>query len=148
MKETASYVPYVLYRRARSNPPSVFATFRYAAYLNLRRDVGVLFGLALRGSAFSCPYPENLQLTPSPYPRGLVSVPLPAVSNYSSPSRAPRQEGGVSSAVAVFRALARQIRYRIWVFGCFYDLYLYIKCHNSLNRVYTDNSIHGPQRKT
>ena len=43
--------------RAGSNPPSVLAIFRYAAHLDLRQDAAVLFGLAPRGSAFSCPFP-------------------------------------------------------------------------------------------
>ena len=46
-------------RRAGSNPPSVFAIFRYAAHLDLRQDAAVPFGLAPRGSAFSCPFPET-----------------------------------------------------------------------------------------
>jgi len=91
---------------AGSNPPSVFTIFRFAAYLNLVQDPTVLFGFAPCGSAFFIPSLEISGFAITVRQVGLFSAPLPIISDYPSPDHISCMEGGVSSAVAAFRAPA------------------------------------------
>ena len=91
---------------AGSNPPSVFTIFRYAAYLNLVQDPTVLFGFTPCGSAFFIPSLEISGFTIIVRQVGFFSAPLPIISDYLSPDHISCIKGGVSSAVAAFRAPA------------------------------------------
>ena len=91
---------------AGSNPPSVFTIFRFAAYLNLVQDPSVLFGFAPCVSAFFIPSLEISGFAITVRQVGLFSAPLPIISDYPSPDHISCMEGGVSSAVAAFRAPA------------------------------------------
>jgi len=94
---------------AGSNPPSVFTIFRFAAYLNLVQDPTVLFGFAPCGSSVSLLLwkPQVFAITVRHI--GFFSAPLPTISDYLSPDHISCMEGGVSSAVAAFRAPAHMI---------------------------------------
>ena len=91
---------------AGSNPPSVLTIFRFAAYLNLVQALWVLFGLAPCGSAFFIPFMETSGFAITVRHIGFFSAPLPIISDYLSPNHISCKEGGVSSAVAAFRAPA------------------------------------------
>ena len=91
---------------AGSNPPFVFTIFRFAAYLNLVQDPTVLFGFAPYGSAFFIPSLETSGFAIIVRQVGLLSAPLPIISDYPSPDHISCMEGGVSSAVAASRAPA------------------------------------------
>jgi len=94
---------------AGSNPPFVFTIFRFAAYLNLVQDPTVLFGFTPCGSAFFIPSLEISGFAIIVRQVGLISAPLPIISDYLSPDHISCMEGGVSSAVAAFRAPAHTI---------------------------------------
>jgi len=94
---------------AGSNPPFVFTIFRFAAYLNLVQDPTVLFGFAPCGSAFFIPSLEISGFAITVRQVGLFSAPLPIISDYPSPDHISCMEGGVSSAVAAFRAPAHTV---------------------------------------
>ena len=86
--------------RAGHNPPSVFTTFRYAAYLN--KVQRLLFDLAfLRAGQMFHSLLETSGFTIIVRQVGFFSVLLPIISDYPSPDRTCCMEGGVSSAVAV-----------------------------------------------
>ena len=91
---------------AGSNPPSVFTIFRFAAYLNLVQEPKVLFGFAPCGTAFFIPFMETSGFAIIVRHIGFISAPLPTISGYLSPGHISCMEGGVSSAVAAFRAPA------------------------------------------
>jgi len=91
---------------AGSNPPSVFTIFRFAAYLNLVQEPLILFGFAPYGSAFFIPSLEISGFAIIVRQVGFFSAPLPTISDYPSPDHISCMEGGVSSAVAAFRAPA------------------------------------------
>ena len=94
---------------AGSNPPSVFTIFRFAAYLNLVQGPKVLFGFAPCGTAFFIPFMETSGFAIIVRHIGSISAPLPTISDYLSPGHIPCMEGGVSSAVAAFRAPAHKL---------------------------------------
>jgi len=86
--------------RASRNPPSVFTTLRYAAYLN--KVQRLLFDLAfLRAGQIFHSMLETSGITIIVLQVGFFSVLLPIISDYPSPDRTCCMEGGVSSAVAV-----------------------------------------------
>jgi len=90
---------------AGSNPPFVFTILRFAAYLNLVQVPLVLFGFAPYGADFHS-FSGNLRFCHHRAPGQIFSVPLPTISDYPSPDHISCMEGGVSSAVAAFRAPA------------------------------------------
>ena len=96
---------------AGSNPPFVFTTFRFAAYLNQAQDPTVLFGFAPCGSAFFIPTLAISGVTIIVLQFGFISVPFPIISDYLSPDHISCMEGGVSSAVAAYRAPAHEMDY-------------------------------------
>ena len=94
---------------AGSNPPSVFTIFRFAAYLNLLQEPEVLFGFAPCGTAFFIPFMETSGFAIIVRHIGFISAPLPTISGYPSPDHISCMEGGVSSALAAFRAPAHTL---------------------------------------
>jgi len=70
--------------RAGRNPPSVFTIFSFAAYLNKVQILFVLFGFAPHGSDFSFLHPEISGFAIIVLQVGLVSIPLPIISDYLS----------------------------------------------------------------
>ena len=91
---------------AGSNPPSVSTIFRFAAYLNLLQDLKFCLALLHAGRLFHS-FSGNLRFYHHRITQvRLISAPLPIISDYPSPDRISCMEGGVSSAVAGFRAPA------------------------------------------
>ena len=102
--------------RASHNPPSVFAIFRYAAYLN--KVQRLLFDLAfLRAGQIFHSLLETSGFTIIVRQVGFFSVLLPIISDYPSPDRTCCMEGGVSSAVAVIVHRLAPDEYPIYYFS-------------------------------
>jgi len=57
----------------------------------------------------------NLRFCHHSAPGWIISAPLPIISDYSSPNHISCMEGGVSSAVAAFRAPAHTVSFFLYL---------------------------------
>jgi len=89
--------------RAGRNPPSVLNDIPLCSLPELKVQVQVLFGFALRGTDFSFRFAGNLRFCHHRAPVRIFSVLLPAISGFASPQHAPalREEFPLLLAVIV-----------------------------------------------